>query len=349
MTSSFFLGCYTFRPGLENPGRGISLLRLDESDGLLTEAGVTPMKNPSYLWFDRRSDLLLAVTENDENQGAAASFRLAGGVPMEPLSQVEGPGRSNCHILGDGERGLAYTASYGEGRLKVYSLKEGLLGGAVLDHGYEGSGPNRERQAGSHAHQSVLSPDGRFLYVADLGSDRIWIHNPDSLSEPPRPVETPPGLGPRHMIFHPCYKKLYVLCELIPELLVFKWNKQDGSLVLKKRIPTVEEKDRTLAQPAAIKLHPSGKTLAVSNRFADTVSLFDLDKKGRPVNRVIFPSRGKTCRDMEFSPSRQWLLMAHQDSSEITMRRFDPLTGRPLEEWGTTFETGAPTCLVSLS
>lgn len=349
MTSSFFLGCYTARPGLEKPGRGISLLRLDEEEGILTEAGVTPMKNPSYLWFERKRDLLLAVTENDENTGAVASFRLAGGVPMEPLSQVDGPGKSNCHVLGDPVRGLAYAASYGEGRLKVYSLEEGLLSRAVLDLAYEGSGPNRERQAGPHAHQSQLSPDRRWLYVADLGSDRIWIHNPDALSDPPRYVETPPGLGPRHMVFHPCYNRLYVLCELIPELLVYRWEGKDGSLRFEESIPTVEEKERTLAQPAAIKLHPSGKTLAVSNRFADTVSLFDLDKKGRPENRVIFSSRGRTCRDMEFSPSRRWLLMAHQDSGEITLRRFDSETGRPAEEWGTTFSTGSPTCLVSLN
>lgn len=65
---------------------------------------------------------------------------------------------------------------------------------------YEGKeAPNKERQDSSHPHEVVEGPNG-FLYVPDLGSDRIWIverEGADGLAIKGH-LECPGGAGPRH-------------------------------------------------------------------------------------------------------------------------------------------------------
>lgn len=344
--SRFALGCYTDRPRKDEPGEGIALLSLDEERGVLTrEFLYDKVKNPSYLWYGKNPSLLLAATENGRDEGCVTCFSLEDGALRE-RSLIEGPGRSNCHVNALPEKGIVFAASYGEGRIKGYGLAGDRFTGVLLDHTYPGKGPNHKRQEHGHAHQAVFSPDGRHLYVPDLGTDSVWVHDLADLSRKPARTEIPPGYGPRHMVFH--RGLAYVLCELIPRLLVFERNGETGALTPVQDIPTVEDLVSSPAQPAAVKVHPSGKTLVTSNRFADTVALFDIEDTGRVSRADLFPSRGKTCRDLEFSPSGKWLLMAHQDSGEIVLRRFDADSGKPLEEWGETMAAGLPTCLVAL-
>jgi len=61
-----------------------------------------------------------------------------------------------------------------------------------------------------------------------------------------------------------------------------------------------------------------------------------------------FPSRGKTSRDICFSSSGKWLLMAHQDSNDIQVCSFDPQTGRPENKWAQPLKLGTPACLILL-
>ena len=346
MISKYALGCYTDKPGRKYPGKGITLITLDEDKGVLKETGVFEgVKNPSYLWFDSESALMLAATENGRDQGCITSFSYDGN-NLSEKSVIEGPGRSNCHVNANLSKAMVFAASYGDGHAKIYSLKDKSLTGTLLDYTYKGEGPNQDRQSEPHAHQTVLSPDKSHIYVVDLGSDAIWIHNLDKIDFEPVKISTPPGLGPRHMVFHG--DKAYVLCELIPTLLVFDYDPPTGKLSLIQNLSTVENQKNSPAQPAAIKVHPSGKTLVVSNRFADSVTLFSLTFSGRAEKTAIFESRGKTCRDLEFSPSGEWLIMTHQDSDNIELCRFDGRTGLFLDMWGDSFESGTPTCIISL-
>ncbi len=74
------------------------------------------------------------------------------------------------------------------------------------------------RQKGPHAHAVVISPDNRFLFVPDLGLDKIFIYrlNPAKATfEPNNPayVSVNPGLGPRHFAFGAGANFAYLVCE----------------------------------------------------------------------------------------------------------------------------------------
>lgn len=350
MISKYAIGAYTERPGLVHPGKGIKILSLNEEEGHLCQVScLGGVKNPSYLAYIPEDHLLFATAEADGGVGCVCNFSVNSGETLYELSQVNGPGKSNCHISTALARGMVFATSYGEGRFKAYSYGEKGIGTNIHDHSYKGSGPNEARQEGSHAHQSVLSPCGNYLYVVDLGGDSIWIHTLSNLADDPVKVAVPSGLGPRHLAFYQD-RVAYVVCELIPTVLAFNWSQETGGLELFQQVPSVDEKDKVPAQPAAIKIHPSGKTLAVSNRFVDTITIFFIDQETKVLTRVdLFESRGKEARDITFSSSGRWLLMAHQTTCNIELREFDPQTGLPKERWGEPFSAGSPTCVVELT
>lgn len=64
-------------------------------------------------------------------------------------------------------------------------------------------GPNASRQDTAHAHGVYLDPTGRFVLVPDLGADlvRIFEITQTGHLSPVQPLETSPGLGPRHLAF----------------------------------------------------------------------------------------------------------------------------------------------------
>lgn len=90
----------------------------------------------------------------------------------------------------------------------------------VFKYDFQGSGPNKERQDQSRPHEIIDSPDGKFVYVPDLGADQVHVfkyaesntagarhqdENNDGSEcklQPLPAVKVAPGDGPRHMAFY---------------------------------------------------------------------------------------------------------------------------------------------------
>jgi len=353
----FASGCYTEKsenvPGA--CGEGIVILAMDEEAGILSKLSVTSgMINPSYLDWDSSTGTLFAITESTQGEGEVRSFSLGTDYTLTPVSLQTGPGRAGCHLKAVRELNRVFAASYRGGCLKYYTLDKARVGKSLGLIEYSGTGPNKERQSGPHAHQVLPGPGLNYLYVCDLGSDCVWIHD---IRKPDLPLissfQVPPGYGPRHLAFDPEGQYAYILCELVPRLLVVRLDKQTGEMVLEQDLPSVGEDSPGGAAPAAVKIHPSGKSLAVSNRFDDTVTVYTIVRhlqNGTVALKALetFSTRGKVPRDICFSPSGRWLLMAHQDTDDVQMRSFDPETGLPGEYWASPLGLGTPVCLIAL-
>ena len=101
------------------------------------------------------------------------------------------------------------AANYDSGSTVAFPIHgDGSLGEAASFIQHMGSGPDKSRQAGPHAHCTTVSPDNRFALVNDLGLDEILIYKMDpakTLLTPNDPPfgKVPPGAGPRHLAFAP--------------------------------------------------------------------------------------------------------------------------------------------------
>lgn len=332
------VGSYTTKlPHVKNPkGEGISLLSLDKKSGDLNLiCRYRDIDDPSYQWLDD-SGSFLSIGKDSDGCATLNNFSLEGDI-ITLQSSVVLDSVACCHIYHSREFNLSYLSSYNAGRVI-------LSNGFTLD--FSGSGPNSVRQEAPHIHQAV--PYNEFIYCPDLGSDRVWVlSNTEGRVEVVSSLVVPPGYGPRHMVISGDYA--YILCELVPKLLTAKIDNTTGELEIISEISTVSDPKRTISNPAAIKLHPSGETLVVSNRFDDTVSVISTVKdKEMPELLAEFSSMGETPREISFNRTGEWLLIANQDSNDIQLRAFDTKSGRPNVNWGKTFNIGSPVCITSV-
>ena len=289
---------------------------------------VDDVLNPSYLAASPDGRYLMAASENLDEGGAIHVYTREKDGTLLPLGVMHSHGLATCHVCVTRDN-VVCAASYLSGSIVVYPQP---LAAAPQIIQYEGTGPDRSRQEASHPHQVVVSPDSRWLYVPDLGADRIWIHALEAGGVFPatdRFVTTPAGCGPRHLVFHPTLPCAYLIGELNAHVLTCSWDRVSGQLHLLDEQPSLPPDWRGQPSAAAIRIHPSGKTLHVSNRNADLLTVFRLDGEGRCSWAGCGPSGGETPRDFAIDPSGRWLVAAHQKSNNIAVHELDPESGMP--------------------
>lgn len=347
---TFLVGSYTIVDDwIPNAaGDGISRLELDCETGAF--GGVEPLarvENPSYLTLSPDGRVLFACSELFHEDGNVWTLAAESDGGIRPVAERTSLGRATCHVAFDAVRNRVFASSYLDGRVVGYDTDGAELvdGPVVLE--YEGEGPNRNRQESSHPHQVVMR--GGSYFVADLGADRIWVHDAGAPGAVVRAaIETPPGCGPRHLIFHPELPVMYVVCELEPRVLVYERGDSDGTWTLVGDHDSELPERAAEAAPAAIKLHPSVRSLTVSNRFSDSLQQLSVDPDSGRLSagrNVGLP--GKTPRDFTFSADGRWLIALCQDSNEAFSYSVDPQTGVMGAEPTDRVGIGTPVCIIS--
>lgn len=339
----FFVGSYTMPAGhvKHGHGQGIYTCGLDLSTGAITQQHVTGgIDNPSYVTRDPNGNFLYVASESFEGLSRVVSFKIDSDGSLTGVSNLPTHGGANCHVHCRG--GRLFSTSYVNGNMDVYSTDNGRLTHELLVE-YQGDGPNKARQESAHAHQAMTSPDGKWLYVCDLGSDRIWRHQVDDLkSEPDGFTVVPGGSGPRHLAFHPTLPFAYVVGELNTHLFVCRYDAASGALEVVEELKTLPADYTGAPAAAAVRVHPSGKALYFSNRQHNSVSTFSIDEDGKLELAGTQPSGGEEPRDINVDPSGNYLLIANQDGDNICIYKLDPETGLPEGEIVLAFSCKTP-------
>src|SRR5689334_13651071 len=181
--------------------------------------------SPSFLTVDVGRHLLFTVNEIDNFEGkasgAVSAFQIDTATgKLTALNQRPSMGTGPCHLALDRWRKNLLVANYNSGSVAVFPISDdGHLGEAsdVVQH--SGSSVNPDRQKGPHAHCITFDPAYRFVFVCDLGLDKILTYRLDAgkgklaAADPPF-TSTKPGAGPRHMAFRPDGRFAYVINEL---------------------------------------------------------------------------------------------------------------------------------------
>lgn len=343
MKLTLLVGTYTQpEPHVPNArGEGIVSCLFDPVAGRLERGSVfSDILNPSYLAFDPDKHQLFAVSENIHEHGSVWQFSCSAAGVLEPLAQRCSHGAATCHVAALPHRQVA-AASYFGGCLAVFPIENGTLAAAARVFTYQGTGANPRRQEASHAHQTVVAPDSRWVYVCDLGADCVWRHDVAAL-ESPVGHAMPPGSGPRHMVFHPTLPLGYVLGELTGSIAVCSWDRSTGALEAIAHTPVIDED----ASAAAIRIHPAAPTLWISLRKHPALRVHPLDPAGMLGSPADLPLACGEPRDFTFSPDGRWLLAAMQQADEITVIELDPSTGMPTGAPHQHFPIRTPVCVI---
>jgi len=237
-----FVGTYTSK----TTSKGIYSLRFDEHSGRLSGLAVAAESvDPSFVAVDSGGKYLYAVNEvgnyGGANSGAVSSFvidRSSGKLTF--LNQVASGGADPCFVTFDKTGKFLLVANYTGGSVAVFPLgADGKLGAATALEQHQGHGVIEARQEGPHAHWIATSPDNRYALEVDLGLDEVLVDKFDGSSGTLTPNDPPfakvePGAGPRHLVFSPNSKFVYVTNELGSTVTVFSYDAAAGTLEAKK-------------------------------------------------------------------------------------------------------------------
>jgi 6-phosphogluconolactonase len=249
------------------------------------------------------------------------------------INIVSSRGAGPCHVAVDRTGHWLFAANYAGGSIAAFPIQaNGALGDASSFFQHTLTSVDA-RQKEPHAHMVVLSPDNRFLLVADLGGDRVFVYRFDersgklTLNDPPGGI-LPPGSGPRHIAFSRDGKLLYVLSELKDTVTTFRWDAGKGTLESTDSLSALPAGYTGSKSGAEIAVHPTGKFLYTSNRGHDSIAIFAIAADGKLTASGHESTRGKTPRNFAIDPTGKFLLAANQDSSTIAVFRINEKTGK---------------------
>lgn len=323
-------------------GRGLTHFSFDAATGALTVIGETRgIDDTAWLVVDAESRTLYSTSEvSGTDQSALAAFSLnADSGELKPLGGMPLSGGEACHASIARSGRFVLVANYNgatpegwpENSLTVLPIREdGSVGEAVSTVRHRGSGPNAERQATAHAHCVMPSPDGRFVYAADLGMDRIVAYrfgDDGSLTAvPSSDLQVSPGLGPRHIVFHPEGRLMFLVSELIPRVLTIAVEPESGALAEIGSF-TIDQTGPEIVQPSGIIMSADSRFLYVGLRVCNEILALSIGPMGELSEAGRWPSGGKTPRDLTLAPSGRHLLVANQDSDTVSVFAVDGHSG----------------------
>jgi 6-phosphogluconolactonase len=305
--------------------------------------------HPGFLALSRNGRNLYAGGNTKAPVGTISSFAREGS-KLTLLNQTSSGGQNPCH-LALSQNGWAFAANYGSGQwLATRILADGRLSDGGSIESPVGHGPNANRQDKSHTHWTTMAPNGHFVYVNDLGSDRIWLHTFSPAAGPKLLPEqsyaATPGSGPRTLHFHPRLPLAYAVHELDSSIVLLSWNATTGELKPLERYALLPEGYTGSSAGCDLAILRDARHLYAINRGNNFVATFSVDgKTGRLTLLERSDCGGKTPRHLALDPTERWLLIANQDSGSVAILPRDPATGR-LGKVAQTTTTPTPMCLL---
>ncbi len=265
----------------------------------VTEKQFVPIDRPMYMEIS--GDTLYAVLRDpeDKNESAVVSFDIdVNGNLTNQKKTADTLGKVGCH-LAVSEEGI-FVANYVSG--SVFRTPNMLVC-------HEGSGVHPARQEAPHPHCTVITPDKKYVCVADLGVDKIFVY--DLNLKLKNTVSFPAGAGPRYIAFSDDGKLMYCVSELSNE--VFSYTYCDGKFEFIQKISTLPEGFDSQNIAAAIRIKDG--FLYASNRGHNSIAVYKTD--GEKTERLtIVECGGKGPRD--FNISGDMLICTNENSGDVT-------------------------------
>lgn len=238
------------------------------------------------------------------------------------------PGSGYCHITACGD--FLYASGYSGGCLTGFDLKTGKPC-EYIEH--KGHGPDPNRQECAHIHSAQPTPDGRGIFVADLGLDRLFQYRvgSDGKLKPHNTqpwVEVGPGQGPRHFAYYPDGSFLYLVTEMGQTLRTYKYDEAASVIEFRNEYPLYKNAPDPNHTAADIHLSPDGRFVYASVRGSDMIFCYRVAADPGILEAAgIFSSGGVYPRSLHISPDGRYLAAANQLSGNIAVFPLDSKSG----------------------
>lgn len=278
---------------------------------------------------------IYAVSETGAESGVY-SFDCADGLMQ--TAEKRQTGADPCFIMS--YDGKILTADYSGGSVSVFPLVDGVIGDCIQQLQFTGSGPVEGRQESSHSHQLKPVPGTDMILASDLGSDVIrQLRFEDGVLVHVADLECPSGCGPRHMEFNDAGDRLYCICELSGEVLVY-------DVPAFKLLQRIQADEVNAGGSADIHMHPSGKYLYTSHRLDnDGISVFSVGENGL-LEKIAYTRTGRHPRNFMITKDGSLLMVACMHDNLIQVFRIAEDGTLTLTDAVLRFDSDQPSCIM---
>ena len=195
---------------------------------------------------------------------------------------------------------------------------------------------------GPKPHSILVDQSNRFVYVPHLGNDQIkqFLFNASTgtlTPNDPDVVYTKDDSGPRHFVFSPNNKFIYVSNELDGTVYSYEMNNKTGALTEIQRISVFpphtmnnelsSDSQDTTIKIADIHITPDGKWLYVSERATNTITAFSVDDNTGNLAYIESYDTEEIPRGFNIDPNGNFVIVAGQKSDHVAVHSINPETG----------------------
>jgi 6-phosphogluconolactonase len=327
---TLFVGGFT-----KGDRKGLSVFKFKKRTGdlqLISENNAGP--KPSYFCFSNKHNLIYVLNEVMKFKGKSGGglttlkYNSKNGQFLK-INEILIPHAGPCYISLSADNDYLFVTSYPKGSVTAIKLDIKGLPESITDQILY----VKDKPESSHAHMILHDPLGRYVYVTDLGLDRILIYDFDpgtgklNLNKNGF-ISLPKGSGPRHFVFNSDGSKLYVINELGSTIMVFDVGEKER-LKLVQILPTVKEGFEGKNYCADIHTVDYGKFLYGSNRGENSIVVFKIEEGGLLTLSGHVTCGGDWPRSFVIDPSGKFLLVGNQKSNEISIFKINRKTGIP--------------------
>ena len=301
--------CYVSIAG-EDSIAAVRLLPEQDSLELVEHTDASGMPGPMCINAERR--LLYAGLRSARQ---LAVYHASADTGMLTLLDITPLPDEPCYISLDRSRRYLFAASYRSGKISITALHENGRAGETSQY----------LQTRPQAHCIETDSTNSIAYIPHVGrSNRIDTLRFDAASGRLKRrwwggIRPPRGTGPRHYLFHPRLKLIYVSNEQGSSVSTYRYHAGNGRLRLLSTQSTLPPDWHGNNLVAQIRLHPNAATLYVSNRGHDSIAVFDISHdRGLPALRRNVQT--ESCpRAINLTADGQHLLAAGQTTGRLAL------------------------------
>ena len=229
---------------------------------------------------------------------------------------------SMANIATDRTGKFLFSASYGGNKVALNPL---LANGVVGE-------PKQVIPTGLNAHAFLPSPDNRFVFTTNLGSDQVLSFAFDAAAgtltpnDPPL-IKVPEKSGPRHFVFHPNGKFVYLVHELNADVAAFSYEAKSGAWDEIQRTTALPEGFTGKPWAADIHITPDGRFLYASERTTNTLTAYKVDATSGKLTTIGSAPTEKQPRGFNIDPTGRYLAAVGELSDGMTVYAIDQTSG----------------------
>ncbi|MBS6644696.1 MAG: lactonase family protein [Clostridiaceae bacterium] len=317
-----YVGSYSYT----GKAKGITVYDVDVEKGVFIPRCEMEVDNSSYVIPSSDGKTLYSIADE-----GVVSFKIHENGSITRLNSANIKGMRGCHLSTDKDDKYIFVSGYHDGKATILDLnKDGSVGGIVTGVFHKGLGSVAERNFRPHVSCTRMTPDGKYVMVADLGIDQVKIYRFNQEERRMLQVDAVRcelESAPRCFRFSDDGKFFYLLYELKNVIEVFTYETGERTPVIEKiqTIPTVGEKnysELTAACSMRFSNDPDQSYMYCGNAGDNTVSVYKRDKETGLLSLLCcLPISGDYPKDIAVFPDDKHIAVINHESGSITFFR----------------------------